>query len=125
MITPSVVYWVATVDRIAGFCAITAGLSLVSLLLLWFAHFQGLCENVDGARSACRELRRVVRIALLVCVTTTVVAIFLPSSKTLAAMYVIPAIANNEKIRDVGNQLYDLAVEWMNELRPGKKGGGK
>ena len=46
---------------------------------------------------------------------------FAPSSKTLAAMYIVPAIANNEKVQDVGNRLYDLAVEWMDELKPAKK----
>ena len=46
------------------------------------------------------------------------VAIFVPSSKTAAAMYVVPAIVNNEKIQAVGNGIYDLAVEWMKELKP-------
>lgn len=35
----------------------------------------------------------------------------------------VPKIANNEKVQAAGNKLYDLAVEWMDELRPRKKAG--
>jgi hypothetical protein len=38
-------------------------------------------------------------------------AVFTPSSKTAAAMYVVPAIVNNEKIKDIGSGIYDLALE--------------
>ena len=41
-----------------------------------------------------------------------------PSSKTAAAMFVIPAIANNENVKKVASGIYDLAVEWMEELKP-------
>ena len=48
-----------------------------------------------------------------------------PSTKDMAAILVIPRIANSEKVQDVGNRLYDLAVEWAEELRTRKKEGGE
>ena len=65
-------------------------------------------------------------IILLLSIIGILGLLFIPSSKTAAAMYVIPAIANNEKIQDAGDRLYTLAVERMEELRPkaeGKKSG--
>lgn len=51
--------------------------------------------------------------------------IFAPSSKTIAAMYIIPRIANNEKVIDVGNRIYELAIEWAEDIKPSKKDGQK
>lgn len=54
---------------------------------------------------------------------------FVPSTRQMAAILVVPKIANSEKIQMAGNKLYDLAVEWMDELKPNKnnneKGTGK
>lgn len=52
---------------------------------------------------------------------------FTPSTKQMAAIIVVPKIVNSEKVQNVGNKLYDLAVEWMDELHPSKvkKGEGK
>lgn len=50
------------------------------------------------------------------------VCVFLPSTKQMAAIMIVPKIANSEKVQTVGNRVYDLAVEWMEELKPNKKG---
>jgi hypothetical protein len=50
---------------------------------------------------------------------------FTPSTKQMAAIMIVPKIANNEKVQTIGNKVYDLAVEWMDELKPAKKGGAK
>lgn len=47
-----------------------------------------------------------------------------PNSKTLAAMYIIPAVANNEKVQSIGKNgldiLENLTNNWLKELK-GKK----
>lgn len=48
-----------------------------------------------------------------------------PKSNEVAAMIVIPKIANREEIKDCCQHIYQLAVEWMDELRPTKKGNQK
>lgn len=45
---------------------------------------------------------------------------FIPSTKEMAAIIVLPKIVNNEKVQDAGNKLFDLAVEWLEDLKPGK-----
>ena len=51
-------------------------------------------------------------------------SIFTPSSKTLAAMYVIPAVVNNAQIQNIGKNglesLELLTKQWVDELREGK-----
>ena len=54
----------------------------------------------------------------------SLILIFTPSSKTLAAMYVIPAVVNNEQIQNIGKNglesLELLTKQWVDELREGK-----
>lgn len=38
-------------------------------------------------------------------------------------MYVIPAIANSEKLQGVTDGIYDLATQWLEELKPAKSNG--
>ena len=51
--------------------------------------------------------------------------ILTPSTKTLAAMIVLPAIVNSEAVQQLPGELTTLAREWLQELRPAKKGGSK
>jgi hypothetical protein len=58
---------------------------------------------------------------MAVVVLLVMVMTFIPSSKQMAAVMVVPKIANSEKVQTIGNKVYDLAVEWMEELKPNKK----
>ena len=44
-----------------------------------------------------------------------------PSMKEYCAIKVVPAIVNNEKIQEFGDELYRLGVDWLKELRPQDK----
>jgi hypothetical protein len=47
--------------------------------------------------------------------------ILIPKTSEAAAMIVVPAIANNEDIHEIGESLVDLAKEWVIELSPSKQ----
>ncbi len=51
--------------------------------------------------------------------------ILTPSTKTLAAMIVLPAIVNSEAVQQIPAELTTLTREWLQELRPAKKRGSK
>lgn len=113
------IYWVTRLDEIS--CALVivgfgcmAGL-LVSLVLM--AHpDHDLCFK-PGKK---------------ICVTSLVVGCIglgvntlIPSTKQAAVMIVLPAIVNSEAVQQIPNELTTLAREWLQELRPAKKGGSK
>lgn len=54
-------------------------------------------------------------------VTCSVLETFVPTTREMAAIVMVPAIVNNEKVQTVGNKLYDLAAEWLDELKPKKE----
>ena len=59
--------------------------------------------------------------ALIMLVFFMSVGTFVPSTKQMAAILVVPKIANSEKLQTSGNKLYELAVDWIDELRPRHK----
>ena len=38
---------------------------------------------------------------------------FVPSTKQMAAIYVVPAIANNEKMQNIGNKTLDISNQLL------------
>ena len=121
-ITPSTIYWVAQCDCIRDACIpiIIFGvlLSVVSVAITMCTF----CDDAPDHVCRCRWIATAVSLALIATTIAGVLGrIFVPTTKTVAAMYVIPAVANNEKVQTVGNRLYDLAIEWMDELKPAKK----
>jgi len=43
---------------------------------------------------------------------------FVPTTKDLVAIKLIPAIVNNEDVQGVGVEFIDLAKDWLKELHP-------
>ena len=110
MITPTQMYWLVTLDSIkelmVALCAISA-IAIISAIICWVENDSKKAQRFAVASVA------VLTIALMG-------VVFIPSTKQMAAIIVVPRIANSEKVASVGNRLYDLAVERMDELRPRK-----
>ena len=108
-ITPSTIYWIGNCNSIITACILLAILSAILGLAGFCSAMEARCDS-SGTTIALTFIP----IFLL----SVAGAVFVPSTKTAAAMYVIPAIVNNEKMQTLGNGLYDIAIEWMKELKP-------
>ena len=109
MITTTQMYWIAILDNITVMAVILSILLAVGTL----GAFGFACSVEDHWWL---PITSTVMLLFFVAVAT-----FVPSTKMMAAILVVPKIANSEKLQTAGNKLYELAVEWMDELRP--KGG--
>lgn len=130
MITPTQMYWLVKLDDMRHVLSCIMWLPIVLAVVfcvMAFATFMMTCDGMacDGDRETKKEaVSDIARLAiwcvsmLLIVVALQVAVAFVPSTKQMAAIIVVPKIANSEKVQTVGNQLYDLAVEWMNELKP-------
>jgi hypothetical protein len=106
MITTTQMYWIAILDSVT----VTAVIGSVVLALATLGAFCFACGEEDHW-----WLPFISTVMLLIFVA---IATFVPSTKTMAAILVVPKIVNSEKLQTAGNKLYELAVEWMDELRP-------
>lgn len=109
MITTSQMYWLVTLDSIAN-------ASLVFAILSALASVGAIGMACDSNRLFWLPFITIGLFFLFVGVLT-----FVPTTKQAAAIIIVPKIANNEKVQDCGNRIYDLAIEWMEELKPTKK----
>ena len=130
MITPTQMYWLVKLDDMRHVLSCVMWLPIVLAVVIGVMAFATFMMTIDGDRETRKEaVSDIARLAilcvsmLLIVVALQVAVAFVPSTKQMAAIIVVPKIANSEKVQTVGNQLYDLAVEWMNELKP-KKGEG-
>ena len=93
MISAWDIYWVMQLDSINGtltWIAILASAALVVCVFVW--------TLADGDEDAGRQVAKCLRVTCWTLAATFGLGTFIPSTKTAAAMIVLPAIANNEAI---------------------------
>ena len=119
--TPMQMYWLVKLDDIQG---LIVGL----IVLAGAAFFTGIVFRKDAGiydgEKRCQMLtksRKILKWSVVMFLSATVALTLLPSTKQMAAMMIVPKIANSEKVQTIGNKVYDLAVEWMEELKPAKE----
>ena len=117
-ITPSTIYWISVLDSILGVAVLIAILSGIAAIIL-----MPMAATEDEDEPSL--IKKWLAIAASAFVVSIVTCIFTPSAKTSAAMYVVPAIANSEKLQGVTDGIYDLALEWLKELKPSKSNSEK
>lgn len=108
------IYLVSLADKIVDPAGCIACIAFVVLLFVASISL-ACCDDQEEIKKA--------KIALkLLCVIVVVCgsfAVFIPSSKTIAAMYVLPAIVNNEHIQNAtGNTLEfleKLTKDWLKD----------
>lgn len=125
MITTTRMYWLTRLDSICVAEFITAFIPTL-IFFLWVSYrVFDFITDMPFSMSKEEISDLIVRLKLYAVVFITCVILWIPScltpsSKELAAIIIVPKIANNEKVQDCGNRLYDLAVEWLDALKPAK-----
>ena len=111
-VTPLMIYLIGVADHVRVFFVVSL-LIIAGIFLLFLARY--LVEDKKVPCSGALAFSTVL---------FSFLSIFTPSSKTLAAMYVIPAVVNNEQIQNIGKNglesLELLTKQWVYELREGK-----
>ena len=141
MITPAQVYLLTRLDAfkdmITGcpmkLLAMSWGISLIVVIVLSCIYlFAGnghydifedkSAEEFAAIRETIRKWRNRTLSFMLVCMTLmpmlSAVNALAPSSKEMAAIVVIPKIANSQPLNDIAASVIDLANAWLKELKP-------
>ncbi|MBA0362403.1 hypothetical protein [Stenotrophomonas maltophilia] len=107
MISAWEIYWVMQLDTIRFASALASIAGLIGLVVIAIA----VADVYDDGKA----LKRVLLVSPMLLIPIAA-ATFLPSSKTAAAMIVIPAIANNERFQAEAGDLYKLAKQGLQKL---------
>ena len=111
-VTPMMIYLIGVAGNVRAFSVVSL-LIIIAIFLVFLARYLA-----DGDKIP--HLGTLIFSAALF----SSLLIFIPNSKTLAAMYVIPAVVNNEQIQNIsknGLESLDLLTkQWVDELREEK-----
>ena len=121
MITESEMYWITRCDYL-HLGAFAVGLAGTILSAIWF-----VVSNVVRASASVPEDQSLARkhlcgstILLVVFIVVALGSAFVPTTKEMYAIKIVPLIANNERIQDIPNDVMNLTKEWIEEFRPKK-----
>jgi hypothetical protein len=126
-ITPMQMYWLVKLDDLQHAVAHLMWLPVTWITITALIVVATMVATADEEDSIRERVWRRSKKAMLLCIPMLLltviipfVASLIPSTKQMAAIMIVPKIANSEKVQTIGNKVYDLAVEWMEELKPSK-----
>lgn len=118
MITPSQVYWITRCDALHGFASALMAVGIIATVFGTFigpAAFSELGLDYEAHK---KSIRLIVGTILSCLTLSCLLLVFIPTTKEMAAIIVLPAVANNEDVQALGSELPKLAREWLEQLRP-------
>ena len=125
MITESEIYWITRMDYIqtALFVlgGIITGLAGISFVVSAICCARNVIHGDDDAKRMMVVSKKTLLTSIvcgLVFGSILLSACFVPSTKEMCAIKIIPKIVNNEEVQELPNKVVELANEWLEELKP-------
>lgn len=119
MITENDIYWLTRMDHIHSALEFAIGACIIGLALGGFMWAIG--HDSATPRAVGKWGGRICTIGMLIMVLCGAGKVFAPTTREMAAIKVIPLIANNQELQGLGTDIVDLAREWVKELKPKAK----
>lgn len=137
--TESQMYWLLMLDSIGAFSmtiTIVAGVISIAGIVWKIITSARACNDDAYSYSRCKKrlcsdcdsfktAGKLMKYGLMLLLPFFMLTTFLPTTKQMAAIIIVPkicsAVESNEQLKQLPNNLFTLANEWMEELRPPKK----
>ena len=134
IITGCQLYWLTRCDEIKALLEPGFGWGLfwfISTVALLISTIVGVATEGSPENSEDYDIFRIAtaakRISKPVCIVFSVfillgatISALIPTTKEMAAIVVIPAVANSESVQGLGEGIVNLAKDWMKELSPSR-----
>ena len=129
--TESMIYWITRLDVIREFCCGIQTFAVLFAIVGITAAIIAVCikikaeaeESDDDARIAsgiCKIACKVWIPAFCIAMVCSFARTFMPTTKEMIAIKVIPQIANVnniEKIKDISKDMLDITSDWLKDMR--------
>lgn len=114
------IYFLSVVEGLNKLFCLFAALATTGFVVGGIMLFVSMDTDYDA--NLMRRAKHLLKISAAAGLISVLLVTFIPSSKTLAAMYVLPAIAKNEQLQNfAGNSLKALELlskQWVKDLTP-------
>ena len=122
MITETQMYWLTRLDYLQGFFI---GAGLAGIMVFTIAISITLIAKSDassGEKKKYNKLTKLWIVCLLLSTLSIFISCFVPDTKEMCAIKVVPMIVNDPNVQDLPNKVVDIANDWLDELKPKKNG---
>ena len=118
MITESMLYWITRLDRLSTFCEVFAVISGIASAVL-FIVLCILWLDPDGGEEPRKRAVKIFLPFFGICLLFTAGNIFVPTTKDMVLIKVVPAIVNSDLVTDQlpkdARKLYQEAIYALEE----------
>lgn len=123
-ITPMELYWITRLDNIYFFMGVLVVIFTIATIVL------GICLGMANIDDDFEDKRKIIRkpfyIILPITIVMMFVGCFIPSTKEMAAIIIVPKVVNSDfvqtKLPKEADILYELTKAWLTEkTTPEKK----
>lgn len=116
MITSWQLYGLTRLDRVGCFFNVCAAMGLTMSVISFFALFV-FPDDLKYQPQKFKWIWKLWAVTALVSILSGLT----PTTHEMAAILVIPKIANNQKVKELPDKILTLADEWLEALKPKSK----
>lgn len=110
MTTPMQMYWILKLDDIGTMLSIIVVASVIAVFLSMLLY----CISKGTEEEATTKISVKMLILSLICsVIFLILNTLLPTTKQMVAIYVVPAIVNNERVQNIGSKTLDISEDLL------------
>jgi hypothetical protein len=111
IITKWQLYWILQLD-----CIGKVSVVLFVVVFIALGIYLILCVP-DKGKSLKTYSNKYMLMFLIPMLVLGAFATFLPSTKQMATIYVLPHVLNNKKVQQIPEELLDVSLNWLDELK--------
>jgi len=122
-ISTSLMYWFTRLDPINMLCSVVAVLGFFVIGITTIIYCVSATDTYsDDAQTVTKLCKRFFKILIVPWVVALLGVIFVPTSREMAMIYVVPHIAESQIIKQDVPELYDLGInalkDWLKKEQP-------
>jgi len=120
MITPFQVYWLLKLDSIIVFSRMLAVATVIILVITFIFHIFMLDEygiKKEKEDEIKKNLKKRASTFTAIFFIFSLISVFIPTTKQMAAIIVAPTIINNKKVQQIPEKVLDILGLSMDKLK--------
>lgn len=115
-ITPATLYWITRLDGINIMCSMSAFIGFFVIGITTAIYFTASVDTYsDEAPAITKVCKRIIKIFITPWIIALLGLLFVPSSKEMAMIYVVPNITESQVVKQDIPEIYDLGVKALKD----------
>jgi hypothetical protein len=106
------VYWLIVLVNFGMFLGIVSVGAIITSFIILIASF---IEGDYWSDGKVKAVKKNAKIIFVIGIIMLFITVFIPSKKDIVTMYIVPAVTQNETIKEIPDKLVKLLDKWLEE----------